>query len=735
MLPVIDWCRESAPVAQRNKAQVGQKRDRFVARWRVGPYIGLGEAAPLAGWGGDSLEHAQAVIAQLKPTEDWLRLDQLAAHLETVSSPSVKFALELAALDLAAQRDARSIVDVAEQWLGARFVPSPHAPAVLLTPSIAQTETIPKAQTFKIKLGRDLDRELELARRVRETYPQAILRFDANGTLGSNAATVLQQLAQLGGEFIEEPPLDIASPVPVALDESLSKLSDAQRTELYASGAVSVIVLKPMALGGIRRCYELAREAAAYGIASVVSHLWTGSIARRGEELLAGLVDSLVEQPRAHGLGWSPCDSRLSVVSAAADAPDAPAIIDEQGVLTWSALSSLVAEIALPPSSVRVAIEPKCDRDSIVRILAAIENGNPLVLLHPQSNPEQKQWRRERASVLPGEVPSNDLSVPDEAPLAFAFTSGTTGESKAVILSRRALIAAADASADRLNWEDDDRWLLSLPPAHVGGLSVVVRCLLARKPIVLAEPAHMKEAIEAHRATLVSIVPTILHRWLSEGWSAPPHLRIVLVGGAACSEDLRARAIAAGFPIATTYGLTETCGQVATRMPTETAPGVGRALRGVDVQIVDGRIHVGGPTLMDGYLGSPSLSGLFDTGDFGALSAGTLRVHGRRTDLIISGGENVYPALVEPMFDDDAFDSVCIFGVPDEEWGQRVAIAVTSDASTQDLREALQRTCERLARHERPRVFARFDSFPRTASGKVDRRALKRLAAERLRPV
>lgn len=724
---MITLRREPAPLARRNKTELDHQRDRIVVRWSVGAHVGLGEASPLRGWGGDSLELAERELREFDPR--WPPSD-FYSRLGRLRSPSARFALELAAFDLSAQKAGSSFRDVVSRALGgveARALEH----AVLVD---VRDADLPDATTYKIKLGLDLEAELELAARIRAERPDAALRFDANGTLGDEAPRVLAELAELGAELIEEPPLHIDSPIPVALDESLALLSANERRALYHRGVVQAIVLKPMALGGIRTCVELAREAAGYGVWSIVSHLWTGSIARRGERALAEAVDPLVARRRAHGLGWDPSDRSLSVALAAEEHPDDLALIDEHGTLTWREMSALVAAHPQPASSVRVALEPRPDRASVVAILAAIERGNPLVLLHPNASDEQKARRRSRAGVDSSPLPEPAaLPVPDEAPLAFAFTSGTSGEPKIAVLSRRAMVAAARASAARLGWRDDDRWLLSLPPAHVGGLSVIARCLLARKPIVLASTESMRDAIERHRVTLVSIVPTILHRWLRDGWKPPRSLRIVLVGGASCPEELREHALRAGFPVATTYGLTETCSQVATRLPDDETAGVGRPLDGVEVRIIDGRIHVRGPSLMDGYLFQPPLDDWLDTGDLGERIGDHLRVQGRAGEMIVSGGENVYPAMVERVLVGGAIESACVFGVPDPEWGEVVAAAVTGDASS--VRESLLDAVQRLARHERPKVYAHLETLPRTESGKVDRRALARAAKRRLRPL
>ena len=120
---------------------------------------------------------------------------------------------------------------------------------------------------------------------------------------------------------------------------------------------------------------------------------------------------------------------------------------------------------------------------------------------------------------------------------AILFTSGSSAEPKGVLLGRHALAASAAASAQRLGWRDDDRWLCCLPLAHIGGLSILIRCLIARKCAVLAheapfEPDAIIAAIAEHRVTLLSLVPTMLARMLDAGWSPPKSLRAVLLGGA-----------------------------------------------------------------------------------------------------------------------------------------------------------------------------------------------------------
>jgi O-succinylbenzoic acid--CoA ligase len=348
--------------------------------------------------------------------------------------------------------------------------------------------------------------------------------------------------------------------------------------------------------------------------------------------------------------------------------------------------------------------------ETVARIRELIRRRRPFVPIHPRLT------AAERDALRP------DLAAIPDGTLAVLYTSGTSGRPKGAILSRAAFIAAARASAARLGWRDDDRWLCSLPLAHVGGLSVLVRCLLARRPFVLGRGDRVAEDLAAHRATIVSLVPAQLARLLDAGWDPPPWLRLVLLGGAAAPPRLLERAASAGVPVVTTYGLTEACSQVATQIPGAPGAGCGPPLPGVSVRIAeDDRIEIDGPTLFSGYLGEPLRPpGWFATGDFGRLDAGgNLHVLGRRTDLITTGGENVYPAEVEAYLDARGV-SACVFGVADETWGEIVAAAVTAPVDPASLAD--------LAPFKRPRRLAVVDALPLTAGGKPDRAAARALA-------
>jgi O-succinylbenzoic acid--CoA ligase len=339
-------------------------------------------------------------------------------------------------------------------------------------------------------------------------------------------------------------------------------------------------------------------------------------------------------------------------------------------------------------------------------------------------------------------------------PLAVVYTSGTTGRPKGAVLSRRAFAAAAAASAQNLRWTDEDRWLLTLPVCHVGGLSIVTRCLSARRPVILEprfDPDAVLASIVRERATLLSVVPTMLQALLERDRdNALGRLRAVLVGGAGAPFPLMEACADRKVAALATYGLTEACSQVTVQRlsdPPRARRGSGEPLPGVEIQIAldsgaparpgeAGRIRVRGPTMMDGYFLGPErppdpardAQGWFDTGDVGELdAAGTLHVHSRRTDLIVSGGENVYPVEVEERLEElPGVRRALVFGVPDERWGQIVAAALELAPGT-SLPDLAAGVAASLAPHKRPRLACAVDALPLTASGKLERaRAVER---------
>lgn len=301
---------------------------------------------------------------------------------------------------------------------------------------------------------------------------------------------------------------------------------------------------------------------------------------------------------------------------------------------------------------------------------------------------------------------------PDDA-VAVA-TSGTTGEPKVAVLTHDALRSSAAATSAALGVDpSSDRWLACLPLSHVGGLSVVTRALITGTPLTVHDGFDALEAAEAARAgcTLTSLVPTALARL------DPSLFRRILVGGQAPPADRPKHVIA-------TYGMTETgSGVVYDGVP----------LDGVEVRVgADGEIHLRGPMLLRTYRDGhdpKDPDGWLPTGDLGEMVDGQLRVFGRRGDLIITGGENVWPTAVERVLTSHPdVAEVAIVGRPDDEWGQRVvAVVVARDPSAPPALAALRDHVKAsLPGYAAPRELELVAGLPRTASGKVRRDELIR---------
>lgn len=345
--------------------------------------------------------------------------------------------------------------------------------------------------------------------------------------------------------------------------------------------------------------------------------------------------------------------------------------------------------------------------------------------------------RVEVGVALPPGDASHATAPSDADPLvALVYTSGTTGRAKGVMLGAGAFAASAAASRAQLGVRAGDRWLACLPPFHVGGLAILLRSVLEGVAVELHagfDADRVAARIAAGEIEWISLVPTMLARVLrSERFAASPALRGILLGGAAAPAPLLEEARARGLPLAPTYGLTEAASQVATRPPG--VPGGGLAiLPGTSVRIAcdgdggdTGEIHVAGPTLMRGYWRQPAESertlrdGWLRTGDLGRLDAfGALHVLSRRSDLIVSGGENVYPAEVEAvLLAHPQVRDAAVAGVPDPEFGARPAAWIVSDAPLDA--ESLRAFCRaRLAGYKVPVAFARLPELPRNAGGKL----------------
>lgn len=305
---------------------------------------------------------------------------------------------------------------------------------------------------------------------------------------------------------------------------------------------------------------------------------------------------------------------------------------------------------------------------------------------------------------------AHGLPVESDDALVIA-TSGTSGEPKGVVLTHSAIQASARATSARIGTRDDDHWLACLPVAHVGGVSVITRALhLGTRLTVL--PAFDAEAALSSGATLASLVPTALARLDAS------RFRVLLVGGARAPKDLPPNVL-------TTYGMTETGSGVVYN---------GVALEGVEVRIDDEDIiHVRGPMLLRTYrngIDPKDPDGWFPTGDAGEWDRSSngrrLVVHGRRGDMINTGGEKVWPDAVEQaLASHPGISEVAVVGLEDPEWGQRVVAVVVPASGSLPTLDAIRATVKAtLPAYCAPRQVVLAESIPRTALGKIRRHEL-----------
>jgi O-succinylbenzoic acid--CoA ligase len=280
------------------------------------------------------------------------------------------------------------------------------------------------------------------------------------------------------------------------------------------------------------------------------------------------------------------------------------------------------------------------------------------------------------------------------------------------------------ASADAIDARAGDRWVSCLPLAHIGGLLVLERHLVLGAPVSFRRRLTRSVIAGLGEARFTSLVPTQLTRLL-DGGADLGRFRAILVGGSGVDAELAARAAEAGVRMVPTYGMTETCGGVVY---------AGRPLAGVEVRTARwGELLVRGPTLMRGYRLDPEASvsafepgGWLRTGDGGEVDEeGTVRVFGRLADVIVSGGEKIWPAEVETAVSSHpGVAAVLVSGSPDREWGQRVVARIVPRhrADPPTLASLREYAAASLARHKLPRELVIVERLDRTALGKIRRR-------------
>ncbi len=335
-----------------------------------------------------------------------------------------------------------------------------------------------------------------------------------------------------------------------------------------------------------------------------------------------------------------------------------------------------------------------------------------------------------------------------QATQAIMYTSGTTGTPKGAIITYGMQWWNAIGSALNLGHQPDDCWLACMPFFHIGGLSILMRSVIYQISVIVQQKFDaeaVNTAIQLQHVTIISVVAVMLQRMLTaldaQKDMYPATLRCVLLGGGPAPRPLLETCVTKHIPVVQTYGMTETCSQAVTLAPTDALRklgSAGRPLPSVQLSILRdgqeaqaeeaGEIYLKGPTITPGYANRPEataraiVDGWLDT-------EGYLYVLDRRSDLIISGGENVYPAEIEAvLLSHPAVAEAGVCGQADAQWGHvPIAFVHLKDGSTVSTNDLIEYASQCLARYKQPHVVYIVEQLPRNSSGKLLRRELFKL--------
>ncbi len=424
--------------------------------------------------------------------------------------------------------------------------------------------------------------------------------------------------------------------------------------------------------------------------------------------------------------------------------------------------------------------------ETVFVIAASFLSKIPILSLHPETN--KAELENIFKSIEPAAVYNNgnlQLDLPDDLPVlsfsidqeifnsenpttdfqfdepertaGFFLTSGSTGNPKIVPVKRRQVFFAANASAENIKPAENKYWLLCLPLNHVGGINVIYRSLLYHSAIYLTQSfdaVKIQSLLNDNKDfEAASMVPTMLEMLLENSFFRVQfNFKGLLLGGGPISMDLINRSLTRGIPIVTSYGMTETCAQIAAnpmlkpRGVYTPKQSVGQVFEPNQIEIrsesgqslpfnESGIIWLKGPQVFDGYTEESHNTGIFDydgwfnTGDYGHLNRKKqLFIETRRDDLIISGGENVNPAEMEELLAKQAdIREAAVIGVPDKKWGQKVVAFVVAEPNSFDSESIKKTLRESVRSYKIPKEFVLMKSLPKTDTLKVKKRELLKI--------
>lgn len=441
---------------------------------------------------------------------------------------------------------------------------------------------------------------------------------------------------------------------------------------------------------------------------------------------------------------------------------DEPFIVDEDLKLSYgemtqavTTLRALTASQGISPQSV-VALRAGQDTPSVLTLLALLDMECSVLVVHTRwpDTMLSEALKRARASHIltprtHTEVEVQPLSNSHVPPSwatgasVIVATSGSTGVPKLALLSLSSLLASARTSAPACALTRHDRWQLSLPLFHVGGLGILFRSLVTGSSISLT---RSDDAIAEAATTHLSLVPTQLYRLLRDAnrREVLRQKRCLMLGGAPIGTRLLREAIEMELPVMTTYGLTE-MGSVVTlaSKPVILEDGtvsLGRPLPGREIRLSsDGEVLTRGETLFKGYITTDGLllptneEGWFATGDLGEmLSDGTLAIIGRKDTQFVSGGENIHPEIIENALTSlPGIIAACVVPMPDAEFGNRPFAFVVSQGASLDLNEIREGLRPLIPSFALPIGVQEAPAELLTPTGKISRAMTVQVAANR----
>jgi len=395
------------------------------------------------------------------------------------------------------------------------------------------------------------------------------------------------------------------------------------------------------------------------------------------------------------------------------------------------------------------------DNHSLPLLLAAWLKGSALVPVSENQPEHLKKLLLEKtkavsiSNIIDNQYfnSENTISRDEKRTACFIQTSGSSGTPKIVSISQKMILVASETVEHWIKPVINDTWLLTLPLHHIGGLSILFRSILSQFSVYYKPRLRLElvgKLIESGKVQFVSLVPTQLKRLLDLGTRPHSKFKKILLGGGPSSVQLLQNAVDAGFTIVNSFGMTETAAQFTgieykQGQKIHTSE-VGTCISPNQIKLIPedesdraentGVLWVKGPQVITEYPFGDEQSSFsqswFCTGDYGKMnSSGNLEILMRRTDRIVSGGENINPNEIELIINEFPGITDCaVLGIPDEEWGQKLILLYVGSAQTAVLKAIL---LDKLERFKIPKEFVNVTEIPRISISKINRRALNDL--------